>query len=36
MQRHGSFSQGQYVGKTTQTRRDRFLSEIEQVVPWGA
>jgi IS5 family transposase len=35
MQRQGSFSQAEYAGKKKQTRRDRFLAEMEQVVPWG-
>ena len=34
MQRQGSFSQAEYAGKKKQTRRDRFLAEMEQVVPW--
>ena len=33
MQRQGSFSQAEYAGKKTQTRRDKFLAEMEQVVP---
>jgi transposase len=33
MQRQGSFSQAEYDGKKKQTRRDRFLAEMEQVVP---
>ena len=32
MQRQGSFSQAEYAGKKKQTRRDRFLGEMEQVV----
>src|SRR5438105_10380251 len=35
MQRQGSFSQAEYAGKKKQTRRDRFLAEMEEVVPWG-
>src|SRR4030081_1510993 len=35
MQRQGSFSQAEYAGKKKQTRRDKFLAEMEQVVPWG-
>ena len=35
MQRQGSFSQAEYAGKKKQTRRDRFLAEMEQVVPWA-
>src|SRR3954454_22219879 len=34
MQRQGSFSQVEYAGKKKQTRRDKFLAELEQVVPW--
>ena len=35
MQLQGSFSQAEYVGKKKQTRRDKFLAEMEQVVPWA-
>jgi len=35
MQRQGSFSQAEYAGKKKQTRRDKFLAEMEQVVPWS-
>jgi IS5 family transposase len=35
MQRQGSFSQAAYAGKKKQTRRDRFLAEMEPVVPWA-
>jgi transposase, IS5 family len=35
MQRQGSFSQSEYAGKKKQTRRDKFLAEMEQVVPWA-
>src|SRR5213592_3753189 len=35
MQRQGSFSQAEYAGRRKQTRRDRFLAEMEQVVPWA-
>src|SRR3954466_6912991 len=35
MQRQGSFSQAEYGGKKKQTRRDKFLAEMEQVVPWA-
>jgi transposase, IS5 family len=35
MRRQGSFSQGEYVSKKKQTRRDKFLAEMEQVVPWA-
>jgi IS5 family transposase len=34
MQRQGSFSQAEYADKKKQTRRDKFLAEMEQVVPW--
>ena len=34
MQLQGSFSQAEYAGKKKQTRRDKFLVEMEQVVPW--
>jgi IS5 family transposase len=35
MQWQGSFSQAEYAGKKKQTRRDKFLAEMEQVVPWA-
>jgi IS5 family transposase len=35
MQRQGSFSQAEYAGKKKQTRRDKFLSGMERVVPWA-
>src|SRR5688572_15114018 len=35
MQRQGSFSQAEYALKKKQTRRDKFLAEMEQVVPWA-
>jgi IS5 family transposase len=35
MQGQGSFSQVEYAGKKKRTRRDRFLAEMEQVVPWA-
>jgi len=35
MQRQGSFSQVEYAGKKKQTRRDRFLAEMDVVVPWS-
>src|SRR6185295_6534042 len=31
----GSFSQAEYAGKKKQTRRDKFLAEMELVVPWA-
>ena len=30
-----AFSQAECAGKKKQTRRDRFLAEMEQVVPWA-
>ena len=33
MQRQGSFAEAEYVGKKKQTRRDKFLAEMEQAVP---
>src|SRR6186713_939796 len=35
MQLQGSFSEAEYAGKKKQTRRDKFLSEMERVVPWS-
>src|ERR1051325_5492383 len=35
MRVQGSFSQAEYAGKKKQTRRDKFLAEMEVVVPWG-
>jgi len=29
------FSDFEYAGKRKQTRRERFLSEMDQVVPWA-
>src|SRR4051794_37074904 len=34
MQRQGSFAEGGDAGKKKQTRRDKFLAEMEQAVPW--
>jgi transposase, IS5 family len=34
MQRQGSFSQAEYAGEKKQRRRDRFMAEMEQAVPW--
>lgn len=31
-----SFSDAEYAGKRKQTRCERFLAEMEQVVPWAA
>ena len=30
-----SFASLEYAGKKRQTRRDKFLGEMERVVPWG-
>jgi len=35
MERQGSFSQAEYASKKKQTRRDKFLAEMEGVVPWA-
>src|SRR5438105_10576643 len=35
MQRQGSFAQAEYAGKKKRTRRDKFLAEMDQVVPWA-
>src|SRR6202171_3417076 len=35
MQRQGRFSQIVYAGKKEETRRDKFLAEMEEVVPWA-
>jgi IS5 family transposase len=35
MKRQCSFSQAEYAGKKKRTRRDKFLAEMEQVVPWS-
>ena len=32
MQRQGSFAEAEYAGKKKQTRRDKFLAEMEQGV----
>lgn len=29
-----SFGDAEYAGKRKQTRRERFLIEMDQVVPW--
>ena len=29
-----SFADAEYAGKRKQTRRERFLLEMDQVVPW--
>ena len=33
--RQMSFSDFEYAGKRKQTRRERFLAGMEQVVPWS-
>lgn len=35
MQRQASFVQAEYAQKKKQTRRDKFLAEMETVVPWA-
>jgi IS5 family transposase len=35
MRQQGSFAQEQYAGKKKQTKRDKFLAEMEAVVPWA-
>ena len=35
MQRQGSFAQAEYAGKKKETRRDKFLAEMDVVVPWA-
>jgi IS5 family transposase len=35
MQRQGSFAEAEYAGKRKQTRRDKFLAEMDAVVPWS-
>ncbi|MFC0667201.1 IS5/IS1182 family transposase, partial [Azotobacter chroococcum] len=30
-----SFADAEYAGKRKQTRRERFLLEMDQVVPWS-
>src|SRR5580692_11881359 len=34
MNRQMSFAQSEYAGKKKVTRRERFLGEMEQIVPW--
>src|ERR1044071_4617957 len=34
MQRQGSFAEAEYAGKKKQTRRDKFLADMEAGVPW--
>jgi len=35
MQRQGGFAEAEYAGKKKQTRREKFLGEMERVVPWA-
>jgi IS5 family transposase len=35
MKQQLSFAQAEYAGKKRTTRRERFLSEMENVVPWA-
>src|SRR5580698_8191197 len=35
MERQMSFSQSEYARKKKVTRRERFLGEMEQIVPWA-
>ncbi len=35
MEKQMSFAQSEYAGKKKVTRRERFLGEMEQVVPWA-
>ena len=35
MERQGSFLQAEYARKKKPTRRDKFLAEMEEVVPWA-
>jgi IS5 family transposase len=35
MERQSSFAGSEYAGKKKTTRRERFLGEMEQVVPWA-
>ena len=35
MERQTSFAQAEYAGKKKTTRRERFLGELERVVPWA-
>jgi transposase, IS5 family len=34
MQQQGSFAEAEYEAKKKQTRRDKFLADMERVVPW--
>src|SRR3954462_9273116 len=35
MQRQGSFAEAEYAGQKKQTRRDKFLADMERVGPWA-
>jgi len=35
MEKQMSFAQSEYAGKKKMTRREKFLSEMEKVVPWA-
>src|SRR3954464_13693228 len=35
MQRQGSFAEAEYGAKKKQTRRDKFLADMNTVVPWA-
>jgi transposase, IS5 family len=35
MQKQMSFAQNEYAGKKKTTRRERFLSEMELIIPWS-
>ena len=35
MQRQASFAEVEYGAKKKQTRRDKFLADMEAVVPWA-
>ena len=34
MEQQMSFAQSEYAGKKKVTRRERFLAEMEELVPW--
>ena len=35
MENQTSFAQAEYAGKKRQTRREKFLADMEAVVPWA-
>jgi transposase, IS5 family len=35
IQRQESFAEVEYAGKNKQTRHDKFLAEMDAVVPWA-